>query len=127
MKPEPRSLTITMPYPGSVISVNHYQGHRRGGGYYVKPEAKAFQEELGWLLKTAHIEDWTMPVSVTCSGKFKDTNNTPDLSNLSKVILDGIEELTGINDQNYRWHDGAIRWKKDEEPELTITVEEGEQ
>jgi hypothetical protein len=81
-------------------------------------------EELGWLLKTAHIEDWTMPISVTCSGLFKDKNNTPDLSNLSKCILDGIEELTGINDQNFRWHDGAIWWNKAEEPMLTITVKE---
>ena len=65
-----------------------------------------------------------MPISVTCSGKFKDKNNTPDLSNLSKCILDAIEELTGINDRNYRWHDGAIVWKKDEEPELLIYIEE---
>ncbi len=119
-----RSETVKLRYPGKEISVNHYQGRRKGGGYYVKQEAKDFMVELGWLLKTTHIEDWTMPISVTCSGRFKDKNNTPDLSNLSKVILDAIEELTGINDQNYRWHDGTITWSKDEEPELTITVQE---
>ena len=119
-----RSVTVTIGYPGGVISSNHYLGRRRDGGTYVKPQAKRFMEDLGWLLKTSHIEDWNMPISVTCSGRFKDKNNTPDLSNLSKCILDGIEELTGINDQNYRWHDGDITWSKDEEPELTITVEE---
>jgi len=120
-----RSITVKIHYPGSDISVNHYTGRRKGGGTYVKAEAKDFMTELGWLLKSAHIENWTMPISVTCSGRFKDKNNTPDLSNLSKCILDGIEELTGINDQNYRWHDGTITWNKDKLPELTITVEEG--
>jgi len=122
-----RAITVSIGYPGSVISVNHYTGRRKDGGTYVKAEARAFQVELGWLLKTAHIEDWNMPIHVTCSGLFKDKANTPDLSNLSKVILDGIEELTGVNDQNYRWHDGAIAWKKDEIPMLQITVEEREE
>ena len=119
-----RSVSVTIGYPGCDISVNHYTGRRRDGGTYVKAQAKAFMDELGWLLKTYHIEEWNMPIIVTCSGKFKDKNNTPDLSNLSKCVLDAIEELTGINDQNYRWRDGTICWQKDEEPELLITVEE---
>ena len=122
-----RSITVSIGYPGSDISCNHYTGRRRGGGVYVKPQARAFMIELGWLLKASHIEDWNMPISVTCSGVFRDLRSTPDLSNLSKCIMDGIEELIGVNDRNYRWHDGTITWSKDEEPQLTITVQELEE
>ncbi len=123
-----KSITIEMPYIKD-LSVNHYLGRRRGGGYYVKKEVKAWGEELGWLIKTQHIEDWKLPLHVTCDGQFADARSAPDLSNLSKVILDAIEETTGINDRDMRWHDGerTISPKgflgRDEEPFLRITIE----
>ncbi len=36
---------IKMPYIND-LSVNHYLGRRRDGGYYVKPEVKNWKEEL---------------------------------------------------------------------------------
>jgi len=114
-------VTIIMPYIGKVLSVNHYRGRRRDGGEYVKSETRDWMEELGWKIKMYHIEDWSLPLHVTCSGVFKDKRSTPDLSNLSKVILDAIEETTGINDVNYRWHDGTISYG---EPELVIEIKE---
>jgi len=112
---------IKIPYPGSHISVNHYLGRNKKGGYYVKPETKDFKTELQWLLKRCHLEDYTLPLEVTCSGWFKDERSAPDLSNLSKVILDAIQELTGINDREFRWHDGErnIGFKN---PYLLITI-----
>lgn len=121
-----RDIIFNMPYIGSVISVNHYTGRRKDGGVYVKSEAKAWMDELGWVIKTAHIEDWKLPLSVTCSGVFRDKRSTPDLSNLSKCTLDAIEEVTGINDQNMRWHDGTIKLNKGVDPYLIITIEERE-
>lgn len=106
------------------LSVNHYLGRRRGGGYYVKHEVKEWMEDLGWLIKTQHIEDWKLPLRVTCDGQFVDARSAPDLSNLSKVILDAIEETTGINDRDMRWHDGSRLIIKGAEPSLTITIEE---
>ena len=118
-----RSMTVAMPYPGAVISVNHYLGRRKNSyGTYVKSEAKAWADELGWKIKTAHLEEWSLPLTVRCDGRFKDLRSTPDLSNLSKVTLDAIEECTGINDQNYRWQDGDITCG---EPTLWITITEG--
>ena len=80
-------------------------------------------EELGWNLKSYHIDEWSLPLKVTCSGRFKDLRSTPDLSNLSKVILDAIEDTTGINDRDMRWHDGDITHG---EPMLFIEIEEME-
>ena len=113
---------IKIPYPGSCISVNHYLGRKIKGGYYVKPEAKAFKEELQWYLKHCHIEDYTLPLEVTCSGWFKNERAAPDLSNLSKVILDAIQELTGWNDKDFRWRDGERTIGVKEPPYLLITI-----
>ena len=116
-----KTVTVEMDYPGSVISVNHYKYR---GGIYTKPEAKAFMEELGWKLKAYHIEDWKLPLTVICDGIFKYKRSQPDLSNLSKIILDAIEEVTGINDRDMRWQDGDVSYN--DEPRLIITIKEKE-
>ncbi len=120
-----RRESIKIQYPGSEISVNHYLGRRKGGGSYVKPEAKAWIEEFQWLLKKCHLEDFTLPLHVTCSGYFKDEKSAPDLSNLSKVIMDSIEELIGVNDKDFRWHDGDRIIGVKEPPYLLIVIKEG--
>jgi len=114
------SVTVSIDYPGSVISVNHYKN-----GYYTKRETKEWMEALGWLVKTSHIENWKLPLSVTCSGKFRDARSAPDLSNLSKVVLDSLQEVSGVNDKDMRWHDGE-RTLGASRPELTITIAESE-
>lgn len=114
---------IKMPYPGNCISVNHYLGRRKGGGYYVLAETTAWKTEFQWLLKRCHLEDYKLPLEVTCSGWFKDERSAPDLSNLSKVILDSIQDLICINDKDFRWHDGD-RNIGNPRPYLIITLAE---
>jgi Holliday junction resolvase RusA-like endonuclease len=121
-----RVVLFQIDYPGSVISVNHYKGRGYGGREYVKPETKDFKTTIGWQIKQHHIEEWQTPISVTCSGCFKDERSAPDLSNLSKVILDAIQEVTGTNDKHMRWHDGDRRIDKTVIPFLQITIQEGE-
>ena len=106
------------------LSVNHYLGRNRVGQYFVKRHVRQWMEELGWEVKFYHLEDWKLPLQVECSGTFRDRRSTPDLSNLSKVTLDAIEEATGINDQNMRWHDGTITIDKTVNPYLTIIIKE---
>lgn len=119
--------TVVMEYLGN-LSANHYLGRRRDGGYYIKPEVKAWKEEFGWKIKGFHLEDWKLPLSVICSGIFKDERSAPDLSNLSKVILDSIEETCGVNDKNYRWYDGTRTISRGEtNPYLLITIAEKEE
>lgn len=125
-----RSITIEIEYPGCVITVGHYK-HR--GGIYTKQEAKNWMEQFGWAIKEKQmfqpddIRDWRQPLSVRCSGRFKDQRATPDLSNLSKLILDELEEITGVNDKYMHWHDGDVtHCKEGEEPVLVITISENE-
>ena len=117
-----KAVTIRMPYIGKALSVNHY---KYGDGYRTKKETREWMYMLGWVIKSHHIEDWKLPLKVTCDGVFKDKRSQPDLSNLSKVILDAIEETTGVNDKNYRWRDGSVTIDKTEEPRLVITISEG--
>ena len=113
-----RKITVEMEYIGKELSVNHYKYYTR----YTKRETKEWMEELGWRIATKHLDDWRLPLTVTCSGRFRDKRSTPDLSNLSKVILDAIQEVTTINDKHMRWRDGEITYG--EEPTLFITIEE---
>ena len=117
-------IIVKMPYLGDVISVNHYRGRTRDGREYIKADAQAWMDMLGWLLKQYHIEDWKLPLHVTCSGVFRDNRSAPDLSNLSKCCLDAIEEVSGVNDRDMRWHDGDRRINGTDSPELTITIKE---
>ncbi len=118
-----RQTIIRIDYPGDCISVNHYLGRRRGGGYYIKQEAKDWQEQFQWKLKGAHLEDYKLPLEVTCSGYFRDERSAPDLSNLSKIIMDSIEDLIGVNDKDFRWHDGE-RVIGVDKPSLLLTINE---
>ena len=111
-------ITVGMPYIGKVLSVNHYKYL----GKYTRREVIDWMEELGWKLKPYHIEDWGIPLKVTCDGVFRDNRSTPDLSNLSKVVLDAIEDVTDVNDKNMRWRDGKVTINKNSEPTLWITV-----
>lgn len=125
-----RYVKVSMPYPGDVISVNHYQGRAADGHEYVKAEAQAWKDELIITLNNyqsranTSLDDWKLPLTVTCDGKFKDLNHCPDLSNLSKVTLDAIQDVTGVNDRDMRWHDGKRELDKESVPELIITIEE---
>ena len=116
---EMKSVAIRMPYIGGVLSVNRYKYR---GGFYTKREVRDWMDMLGWMVKGQHIQEWFLPLKVTCDGVFKDKRSQPDLSNLSKVILDAIEESTGINDRDMRWCDGEVRYG--EPQELIITIEE---
>ncbi len=115
---------IKIGYPGSVISVNHYQGRRRGGGTYTKPEAQAWMTELGWVAKILHLDDWKLPLHITCDGFFRDERSAPDVHNLLKVIADAIQEVSGINDKNYHMTAGKRVIGVKEHPYLLITIRE---
>lgn len=114
-------ITVEMPYIGGVLSTNRYKTALG----ITRRQVQNWMDELGWLVKSAHIEDWKLPLTVTCSGQFKDRRSVPDLSNLSKVILDALEDVSGVNDRDMRWRDGYIEIAYDKEPTLFITIEGG--
>ena len=112
-----KEVKIEIDYPGSIISVNHYKFK----GRYTKRETLEWMDELGWAVRPLHLEEWKLPISVRCDGRFESKRSQPDLSNLSKVILDAIEEATGVNDRDMRWQDGDVTYG---EPTLWITITE---
>lgn len=122
-----RKIKVELFYPGSVITSNHMYGKRKGGGFYLKQEAKSWGMALGLLIKvqTNALLDgyraWRAPLRVTISGRFLDKNNQPDLHNL-KLIPDVIEDVTGVNDKYIQVVDGEVQYG--EEPMLFITIEE---
>lgn len=119
-----RRVSLKLKYIGACLSVNHRLGRRRDGGYYVKPEVRDWQTEYMWMLKPHHIEEWKLPLKITCSAWFKDERAACDLVNFQKAVLDPIEDLTGINDSNFRWVDGTRTIDPGCEPYLLITIEE---
>jgi Holliday junction resolvase RusA-like endonuclease len=116
-KGKARHGIIKVPYIGSVLSVNHYKW-----GHYTKKEVKEWMRDLGWEVKTLHLDTWKLPITITCDGYFKFKNKYPDLSNLAKCTLDAIEDGSGINDKNFKWHDGDI--KQADPPYLILKFEE---
>jgi len=114
-----KSITVKMDYIGKELSVNHYKYK-----YYTKPEVKEWMDELGWLIKGHHIEEWRLPLKVTCDGVFKDKRSQPDIQNLMKVICDSIEAVTTINDKYFETETGTGIIDKGKDPELTITISE---
>jgi Holliday junction resolvase RusA-like endonuclease len=119
-----RYVVVEIDYPGSCISCNHYLGRDREGNQFVRREARSWMDELGWAIKSWHIEEWRLPLIVTCDGVFLDESHRPDLSNLSKCTLDAIEDITGKNDKDFLWHDGTVTVDKKQKPHLLIKIEE---
>lgn len=110
---------IVMPLISN-LSVNHYLIKSRHG-VFKRKEIKDWQEALGWQIKTSHIEDWKLPLTVKCDVVQND-KRIRDISNYSKVVLDALEEASDVNDRDMRWQDGDILVRKDQEPALIITI-----
>lgn len=115
-----REFKFSMPLIKN-LSVNHYLIKSRRG-FFKRKEVKDWQKELGWKIKTLHLEDWKLPLEVRCDLSQTD-NRTRDISNFSKVVLDAIEEASGVNDRDMRWRDGKIN--KGIVDWLIITINEG--
>jgi hypothetical protein len=117
-----RHETIRMPYPGCVITENHYLG-RNGKSSYVKPEAREWQNDLIQLIKNCKVQDWTLPLKITVSGVFKNDRERCDLHNL-KILYDSIQKATGLNDKDYHTETIPGVIDKEQSPHLDIKLEE---
>lgn len=122
-------ITVILPPP---VSANRYWAHRivtpKGGRpmalTYVTPEAKAYKEQVGWILKAAGVRQ-ALPGRVQVDIQmyphrpldFKkrmakdpmywdDTVQRLDLDNARKVVYDSLKELA-FSDDFYIFKDGA--------------------
>lgn len=112
-------IQISIMYPGSVISVNHY---KYSGGRYTRPEVKEWMAALSSIIRLALKKNKVVePVQIELLGRFKDWR-IPDLANLHKVIGDSLEEALGINDKYFEFHDKGYTIDGNADPMLYIRL-----
>lgn len=137
-------LTVTLPYP---ISANRYWASRtvkpRSGKSftttYVTPEAKAYKEQVGWLLRAAGVKapitgrvaiaytlyphrplDWQKRQQ-KLGAAWDDTVQCIDLDNAQKVLLDALKGIAFEDDAWVR-RILAERVEPDGEARVVVTI-----
>ncbi len=120
---KPRTKTFEIYYIKD-LSVNSYRGRRADGREFVKSDIKEWKNALGWIIKLAHLEEWKLPLTVSCKAIFPD-NIKRDSHNLSKVVLDAIQEVSWVDDCNMLWHDEPPEVNRSD-PKLIITITESD-
>lgn len=115
-----RTVDISMPYIGGVLSVNRY---KYKGGLYTKREVKQWMDALAMVANNKlRKERVKVPVIIHINGLFKD-KRVPDLANLHKVIGDALETALDINDKHFRFVDEGYSIHKRFQPEIIIGIE----
>ena len=110
-------ISIDMAYLPT-LSVNRYKTARG----ITRREVQTWMSDLEWTIKaTLQSQKVTLqpPITVGVEGFFEDRRH-PDLSNLHKVICDGVKQGLGIDDKHFRVEDGEVRISP--EPKLRITI-----
>ncbi len=114
-------MKVTMPY-FSALSVNSMYVIGRGGRrtYKIKPAVTEWMEELGDKVRGFDVRP---PIQVSLTGKFRDGRH-PDLSNLHKVLCDGLKLGLTFDDKDYLVED--MGWEEYCDPqELEIEICQG--
>jgi crossover junction endodeoxyribonuclease RusA len=86
MNPDPKTLTLRLPYPPSV---GNCWGRTAGGRSYLKPAGQAFRLAVINLVEKSKQPGFTGPVGVEVDVTFPDWI-ARDLDNLSKAVLDAL-------------------------------------
>lgn len=139
-------ITVTLPYP---ISANRYWSTRvvtpKGGGRpmamtYVTPEAKAYKEKVGWLMRAAGVRkplqgrvavdiklyphrplDWARRAKADPL-YWADTVQRLDLDNCRKVVNDALKDIV-FGDDKCIWRDsGEVMEPDGREACLVVTI-----
>ena len=137
-------ITVTLPYP---ISANRYWRTRvikpKAGpaivSTYVSPEAKAYKEQVGWLLRAAGVrkpvegrvaiaytlyphrpQDWQARQR-KLGAAWDDTVQCLDLDNAQKVLLDSLKGIAFEDDAWVRRIE-ARRAEPDGEARIVVTI-----
>lgn len=116
------NVEVKMPYIGSCLSVNHYQGRRRGGGTFIKPETKEWMGLLTSLMRQKmKNKTFEKPVYITVRYTFKDRRCSCDPNNLHKVIADALQPVFG-NDKDFCFIDTPPVYNKGCDPVIVVSV-----
>lgn len=135
------TITLTLPYP---ISANRYWRTFMPKGFKapvttLSSEAKAYKEQVGWLVKAAGIrepitgrvqidvrlyphrpQDWQKRMRDN-GARWDDTVQCIDLDNANKVLLDSIKGIA-IEDDKWVRRIVAERMEPDGEARVVVTI-----
>jgi crossover junction endodeoxyribonuclease RusA len=138
-----KSITLTLPYP---ISANRYWRTFMPKGFKapvttLSSEAKAYKEQVGWLVKAAGIrapiagrvavsyvlyphrpQDWQKRMR-TLGSTWDDGVQCIDLDNAQKVLFDSLKNLAFEDDKWVR-RITAERAEPDGEARVVVTITE---
>jgi len=106
---------VTMPYIGGILTDNSYKFLNKA----TKPIVNLWKRELAQKVEELRVPE-AEGYQIRVLGEFTDERR-PDLSNLHKVIGDGIKVGLGIDDKHFAFCDegynlGTIS------PEIVITI-----
>lgn len=137
-------IVVTLPYP---ISANRYWRSRvikpKAGpaivSTYVSPEAKAYKEQVGWILRAAGVrepiegrvaiaytlyphrpQDWQTRQR-KLGAAWDDTVQCLDLDNAQKVLLDALKGIA-FNDDAWVRKISAERAEPDGQARIVVTI-----
>lgn len=134
-------ITLTLPYP---ISANRYWRTFMPKGFKapvttLSSEAKAYKEQVGWLVKAAGIraplagrvqidvklyphrpQDWQKRMR-TAGAAWDDTVQCIDLDNANKVLLDSLKGIA-IDDDKWVRKIVAERMEPDGEARVVVVI-----
>lgn len=139
------TITVTLPYP---ISANRYWATRvitpKAGGRpmamtYVTPEAKAYKEKVGWLLRAAGVRkpiegrvalrvdlyphrplDWQARQR-KLGAAWDDSVQCIDLGNAEKVLSDALKDIA-FGDDKWLRDIHLVRHEPDGEARVVVTI-----
>lgn len=89
------SIKLTLPY---APSINHAHWNTSSGKRVLKPQARAFFEEVAAIAQAARIEPISGDVSITMHIYRAATNH--DISNRIKITEDALQGWAYENDKN---------------------------
>lgn len=114
-------LVVTLPWSAD-LSVNHLYG-RSGGRTFLKDPPRAWRAALAWNVR-AHYHRLRRCPRITVSWRaWAPDHRRRDVSNLSKVILDGVADGLDLDDSVFSTGEVEPIQVDVERPRIEVTVQ----
>lgn len=90
-------IKLELPYPPTI---NHYYGHRRGGGKFLDTKGKAFRTEvLAVAMERKACKYITENIELQIDA-YPPDNRKRDIDNINKALLDALEAAGVFKDDS---------------------------
>lgn len=106
---------------GHPVSTNSMYGKRRTGGLYLKPAARQWKQDVGWMVRAKLAEEKvrSLPPALRISYAFQGVR--ADADNMVKAAQDGLAAALHLDDKQFQI--GAALVERSGKPGCWITIE----